>query len=129
MTAPEVSLGRCARVDPGPYYGVTTAYTHDPGDYTLTSAMSGLVCTNTGATNTVLLRAPSSPALGDNYTLHRRSAYAHPFRFKPGTGHRVEGEDVDKYIELQSAGVLTVEYTSEGYWTVVRYTCVWNPEP
>lgn len=126
MTTPEVSLGRYGRVDPGPYYGVTTAYT---ANATLTTAMSGLVCSNNGATDTVTLDAPASPVLGDNYTLHRLSSYAYAFRFQPGAGHRVEGEDTDKYIELQSAGVLMVEYTRTGVWTVVGYTCVWNPEP
>lgn len=126
MTTPAVSLGRYGRVDPGPSYGITTPFTTDD---TLTSAQSGVVANNNGASATVTLTAPAVPTLGDNYTLHRMSAYSYPLRFQPGAGHLVEGETVDKYVELQSAGVMMFEYTRTGVWTIVGYTCDWNPEP
>lgn len=118
--------GRDGRTDPGVSSGITTPFTTDD---TLTSAQSGVVANNNGANTTVTLRAPASPTLGDNYILHRMSAYSYPLRFKPGAGHLIEGEAVDKYVELQSAGVMMFEYTRTGVWTIVGYTCDWNPEP
>lgn len=126
MTAPEVSLGRCARVDPGESYGVSRSFTDSA--VTLTSEQSGLVIDNNGATGTITF-TPTSPALGDNYILHRMSAYNYPMRFQPASGHLVEGEAVDKYVELQSAGVMSFEYTRTGVWTIVDDACAWNPEP
>lgn len=121
------SLARQSRVDPGASYGITTPFSD--AAYTLTSAQSGLLATNEGASGTVTLTAPASPVVDDTYTLRRLSSYDYPFRFQPGSGHRVEGEAVDKYVEMQSSGVMVLEYTRTGVWTIIHYTCLWNPEP
>lgn len=120
------STGKYGRVDPGESHGVLM---QAATNVTLTSAQSGLVIDNTGASATVTRTAPASPTVGDNYTLHRMSSYDYPVRFQPGSGHKVEGEDTDKYIEMQSAGVMVIEYTRTGVWTIISYTCAWNPEP
>lgn len=124
-----IYTGRNGRVDPGPFYGVKTPYTHDPGDYTLISAQSGFIATNEGAAGIVLLRAPVSPVIGNAFALRRLSAYPYPFRFKPTSGHQVEGEALDKYIELMGPGEMIFEYTRANIWSIAHYTCIWNPEP
>lgn len=120
MTAPEVALGRYGRVDPGASYGVVTAYT---GENSLTSAQSGLWCTNEGAVIPVLLHAPPEPEIGDNFTLERTANFA--FRFKPDAADSIHGGAVGKYVELLDFGILTFEYMREGYWMITRDSAPW----
>ena len=94
---------------------------------TLTSAESGKWCTNIGASAAVTLTAPASPTLGDRYTLERVANYA--FRFKPGSGHTVNGGTADKYVELTAAGSLTFEYKRTGAWIITNDAALWNFEP
>lgn len=94
---------------------------------TLTTAESGKWCTNIGATVTVMLTAPASPVINDEYTLERVAAYA--FRFKPGSGHAVNGGTADKYVELAGTGVLTFKYIRAGSWIITNDAAIWNFEP
>ena len=94
---------------------------------TLTTAESGKWCTNVGAVATVTLTAPASPVLNDEYTLERVAGYA--FRFKPGSGHTVNGGTADKYVELTAVGVLTFKYLRAGAWVIVNDSAAWNFEP
>lgn len=94
---------------------------------TLTSAESGKHCTNIGAVIPVTLTAPASPTLGDRYTLERVANYA--FRFKPGSGHTVNGGTADKYVEITATGSLTFEYKRTGAWVITNDAALWNFEP
>jgi hypothetical protein len=94
---------------------------------TLTTAESGKWCTNVGAVIAVTLTAPASPVLNDEYTLERVAAYA--FRFKPGSGHTVNGGTADKYVELTATGMLTFKYIRAGAWVIVNDSAAWNFEP
>lgn len=94
---------------------------------TLTTGESGKWCDNTGASTAVMLTAPASPTIGDKYTLERVAAYA--FRFKPGSGHTVNGGTVNKYVELTATGVLTFEYRRAGEWVITNDSALWNFEP
>lgn len=118
------STGRIGRVDRGQSYGLSEAFTAPD---TLTTAESGKHCTNIGATVPVTLTAPASPVIDDIYTLERVANYA--FRFKPGSGHTVNGGTADKYVELAAAGVLTFKYIRAGAWVIVNDSCLWNFEP
>jgi hypothetical protein len=118
------STGRIGRVDRGQSYGLSEAFTASD---TLTTAESGKHCTNIGATVTVMLTAPASPVINDEYTLERVPAYA--FRFKPGSGHTVNGGTADKYVELTAAGSLTFKYIRSGAWIITNDSCMWNFEP
>lgn len=94
---------------------------------TLTTAESGKWCTNVGAVIPVTLTAPASPVLNDEYTLERVAGYA--FRFKPGSGHTVNGGTADKYVELTAVGMLTFKYIRAGAWVITNDSCLWNFEP
>lgn len=118
------STGRVGRVDPGQSYGLTEAFTASD---TLTTAESGKHCTNISATVPVTLTAPASPVLNDEYTLERVAGYA--FRFKPGSGHTVNGGTADKYVELTATGSLTFQYKRTGAWVIVNDAALWNYEP
>jgi hypothetical protein len=118
------STGRIGRVDRGQSYGLSEAFTASD---TLTIAESGKHCTNIGATVTVMLTAPASPVINDEYTLERVAGYA--FRFKPGSGHTVNGGTADKYVELTAAGSLTFKYIRSGAWIITNDSCLWNFEP
>jgi hypothetical protein len=119
-----MNTGLYGRVNPGDNFGVTENFTASD---TLTTAESGKHCTNIGATVTVMLTAPASPVLNDEYTLERVAGYA--FRFKPGAGHTVNGGTADKYVELTAAGVLTFKYSRAGAWVITNDSCLWNFEP
>ena len=119
-----MNTGIYGRVDPGDSFGVTENFTASD---TLTAAESGKHCTNIGATVTVMLTAPASPVLNDEYTLERVAGYA--FRFKPGSGHTINGGTADKYVELTAAGVLTFKYIRTGAWVVTNDSAAWNFEP
>lgn len=118
------STGRIGRVDRGQSYGLSEAFTASD---TLTTAESGKHCTNIGATVTVMLTAPASPTIDDIYTLERVDNYA--FRFKPGSGHTVNGGTADKYVELTATGSLTFQYKRTGAWVIVNDAALWNYEP
>lgn len=94
---------------------------------TLTTGESGKHCTNIGATEAVMLTAPASPAVNDTYLLERVAAYA--FRFKPGSGHTVNGGTADKYVELTGTGMLTFRYIRAGQWVITNDSAPWNFEP
>jgi hypothetical protein len=95
---------------------------------TLTTAESGKWCDNIGAVIAVTLTAPASPTVNEcEYTLERVAGYA--FRFKPGSGHTVNGGTADKYVELQSTGLLTFRYIRSGEWVIVNDSAAWNFEP
>lgn len=119
-----LSTGRYGRANPGVAFSTTENFT--AGD-TLTSAESGKWCTNIGAVIPVTLTAPASPTIGDRYTLERVPAYA--FRFKPGSGHTVNGGTADKYVELTATGSLTFEYKRTGQWVITNDAALWNFEP
>jgi hypothetical protein len=119
-----MNTGLYGRVDPGDSFGVTEAFTASD---TLTTAESGKHCTNIGAVIAVTLTAPASPVLNDEYTLERVAGYA--FRFKPGSGHTVNGGTADKYVELAAAGVLTFKYIRAGAWVITNDSAAWNFEP
>jgi hypothetical protein len=119
-----MNTGLYGRVDPGDSFGVTENFTASD---TLTTAESGKHCTNIGATVTVTLTAPASPVINDEYTLERVPAYA--FRFKPGSGHTVNGGTADKYVELTAAGLLTFKYIRAGAWVITNDSALWNFEP
>lgn len=94
---------------------------------TLTTAESGKHCTNIGAVIAVTLTAPASPVIDNTYTLERVPAYA--FRFKPGSGHTVNGGTADKYVELTGPGMLTFKYIRDGQWVITNDSAPWNYEP
>ena len=94
---------------------------------TLTTTETGKHCTNIGASAAVTLAAPASPVIDDTYTLERVPAYA--FRFKPGSGHTVNGGTADKYVELTGAGMLTFKYIRAGQWVITNDSAPWNYEP
>jgi hypothetical protein len=120
-----MSTGRIGRVDRGQSYGLSEAFTASD---TLTTAESGKWCTNVGATVPVTLTAPASPTVNEcEYTLERVAGYA--FRFKPGSGHTVNGGTADKYVELTATGVLTFKYIRAGAWVIVNDSAAWNFEP
>jgi hypothetical protein len=119
-----MNTGIYGRVDPGDSFGVTENFTASD---TLTTAESGKHCTNIGAVIPVTLTAPASPVLNDEYTLERVAGYA--FRFKPGSGHTVNGGTADKYVELAATGVLTFKYPRAGAWVIVNDSAAWNFEP
>ena len=119
-----LSTGRYGRVSPGTAFSTTEDFTSAD---TLTSAESGKWCTNIDASAAVTLTAPDSPTLGDRYTLERVANYA--FRFKPGSGHTVNGGTADKYVELTAAGSLTFEYKRTGAWVITNDAALWNFEP
>lgn len=97
-------------------------------DDTLTTAETGKHCTNIGAVVAVTLTAPASPVIDETtYTLERVDGYA--FRFKPGSGHTVNGGTADKYVEIQSTGLLTFRYIRSGEWVIVNDSALWNFEP
>ena len=103
----------------------TEAFTADD---TLTTAETGKHCTNIGAVVAVTLTAPASPVIDETtYTLERVDGYA--FRFKPGSGHTVNGGTADKYVELQSTGLLTFKYIRAGQWVITNDSAPWNYEP
>ena len=94
---------------------------------TLTAAEAGKWCTNISAAATVMLTAPASPNLNDTFTLERVAGYA--FRFKPGSGHTVNGGTADKYVELTGTGMLTFKYIRAGQWVITNDSASWNYEP
>lgn len=108
-------------------FALPTGTENFTADDTLTTAESGKHCTNIGAVIAVTLTAPASPVIDDTYTLERVPAYA--FRFKPGSGHTVNGGTADKYVELQSTGLLTFRYIRSGEWVIVNDSAAWNFEP
>jgi hypothetical protein len=118
------ATGRIGRGDPGQSYGLSEAFTASD---TLTTSESGKHCTNDGAVIPVTLTAPASPVLNDEYTLERVAGYA--FRFKPGSGHTVNGGTADKYVELAATGVLTFKYPRAGAWIITNDSAAWNFEP
>jgi hypothetical protein len=119
-----MNTGLYGRVDPGDSFGVTENFTASD---TLTTAESGKHCTNIGATVPVNLTAPASPVLNDEYTLERVAGYA--FRFRPGSGHTVNGGTADKYVELTATGLLTFKYIRAGAWVITNDSALWNFEP
>ena len=96
-------------------------------DDTLTTAETGKHCTNIGAVIAVTLTAPAIPVIDDTYTLERVDGYA--FRFKPGSGHTVNGGTADKYVELTGTGMLTFKYIRAGQWVITNDSAPWNYEP
>jgi hypothetical protein len=123
MTGP-TELGRHGRNNPGASSGLSQSFTSNT---TLTTAQAGLWCDNIGATAAVQLTAPASPTIGDKYTLERVAGYA--FRFKPGSGHTVNGGTVNKYVELTATGVLTFEYRRANSWIITNDSALWAFEP
>lgn len=128
MTA--VYTGRHGRIDPGVSYGVITDYTSDA---VLTNDHAGQRSTNTDATALVELTAPTSPSVGMKYPVQRVAPY--PIRFIPAASHSIHGAPVGEYVEILGEGMVTFEYTSAGYWTVVAATAPWvwenggSPDP
>ena len=120
-----MNTGLYGRVDPGDSFGVTENFTASD---TLTTAESGKHCTNIGAVIAVTLTAPASPVIDETtYTLERVDGYA--FRFKPGSGHTVNGGTADKYVELTGPGMLTFKYIRAGQWVITNDSAPWNYEP
>jgi len=96
---------------------------------TLTSAESGSVHTNLGATGTITLTLPASASEGTVFTFAVQAAQQ--LRIDPGTAtiRDSSGQSADKYKSADAIGeCLTVVADSNGDWATIAKSGTWTEE-
>jgi hypothetical protein len=98
-------------------------------DDTLTTAESGSVHSNLGATDVVTLTLPASAPQGTNFTFAVQAAYA--LRVDPGTAtiRDDSGQTADKYKSANAIGAsLTLVADTNGDWATIAKNGTWTEQ-
>lgn len=96
-------------------------------DDTLTSAESGKLCTNVGASGTVQLTLPTATGSRDVFGFLRYENQE--LRLKPSGSEIILGGGAGKYAALLTYGVLALQDFAAGVWVPIYGTADWNFEP
>lgn len=109
--------------------GVKKTIEAHTSDDTLTTAESGSVHSNLGATGTVTLTLPASAPSGTVFSFAVQAAYE--FRIDPGTAtiRDDSGQTADKYKSANAVGeCLSLVADSNGDWSTIAKNGTWTEE-
>jgi hypothetical protein len=109
--------------------GVKKTIEAHTSDDTLTTAESGSVHSNLGATGTVTLMLPASAPSGTVFSFAVQAAYE--FRIDPGTAtiRDDSGQTADKYKSANAVGeCLSLVADSNGDWSTIAKNGTWTEE-